>query len=219
MGEHEPRTARQAQEAPVIEAIRAERKADRAMKVKTSATAPIYVDFLEAADTGLAGHIGLTIAPGKKDGPLWDRDLDTDLGRLRDEYKCDLLVSLMEPHEYEWLGIADLFERASAHDIDTSRFPIEDASVPSPEEMPRFAELIAQVLAAARTGKTVVIHCRGGLGRSGTVAAACLVALGHSPAQAIERVRTVRPGAVETFTQEQWVQAFADALSKSNSSI
>jgi protein-tyrosine phosphatase len=187
--------------------------------VKTSATAPIYVDFLDAADTGLAGRIGLTIAPGKRDGPLWDRDLDTDLGRLREEYKCNLLVSLMEPHEYDWLGIADLFERASEHGIDTIRFPIEDASVPSPEEMPRFAELIQQILSAAGAGKTVVIHCRGGLGRSGTIAAACLVALGHPPAQAIERVRDVRPGAVETFTQEQWVQAFADTLSKSSASI
>ena len=186
--------------------------------MKTSATAPIYVNFLDAADTGLPGSIGLTIAPGKKDRPLWDRDLDTDLARLRDEYKCDLLVSLMEPHEYEWLGIADLFERASAHDIDTVRFPIEDGSIPPPEAMPRFTELIEQILAAAGAGKTVVIHCRGGLGRSGTVAAACLVALGHSPAQAIERVRTVRPGAVETFTQEQWVQAFADALSDSGAS-
>ena len=188
------------------------------VRVKVSTTSPIYVDFLESADTGLAGGIGLTIAPGKRDGPLWDRDLDTDLGRLRDEYKCNLLVSLMEPHEYDWLGIPDLFERASEHGIETIRFPIEDASVPPPEEMPRFVELIQQVLAAASAGKTVVIHCRGGLGRSGTVAAACLVALGHSPAQAIERVRTVRPGAVETFTQEQWVQAFADALSDSGAS-
>ena len=180
--------------------------------MKTSLTSPLYVDFLDPADTGLEGRIGLTIAPGKRDGPLWDRDLDTDLGRLRDEYKCNLLVSLMEPHEYDWLGIPDLFERASAHDIDTIRFPIEDASVPPPEEMPRFAELVQQILAAAGAGKTVVIHCRGGLGRSGTVAAACLVALGHPPAQAIERVRHIRPGAVETPTQERWVQAFADTL-------
>jgi protein-tyrosine phosphatase len=182
--------------------------------VRTSAASPIYVDFLDTADTGLEGSIGLTIAPGKKDGPFWDRDLDADLRRLRDEYKCDLLVSLMEPHEYEWLGIADLFERASENGIDTIRLPIEDCSVPPPEEMPRFAELIEQIVAAARAGKTVVIHCRGGLGRSGTVAASCLVALGHPPAQAIERVRQARPGAVETPAQEDWVQAFADALAE-----
>ena len=182
--------------------------------MKTSKIAPIYVDFLDAADTGLPGGIGLTIAPGKKDGPWWDRDLDTDLGRLRDEYKCDLLVSLMEPEEYQWLGIADLFERACAHGIETVRFPIEDGSVPPPEQMRRFTELIEEILTAARAGKTVVIHCRGGLGRSGTVAAACLVALEHPPTQAIERVRQARPGAVETPAQEDWVQAFADALDR-----
>jgi protein-tyrosine phosphatase len=187
--------------------------------VRTSAASPIYVDFLDAADTGLEGRIGLTIAPGKKDVPLWDRDLDADLTRLRDQYKCDLLVSLMEPHEYEWLGITDLFERASKRGIVTVPFPIEDGSVPAPEEMPGFAELIERILAATRGGETVVIHCRGGLGRSGTVAAACLVALGHPPARAIERVRQARPGAVETPAQEDWVQAFAETRSNSSSPI
>jgi protein-tyrosine phosphatase len=56
-----------------------------------------------------------------------------------------------------------------------------------------------------------VIHCRGGLGRSGTVAAACLVALGHGPAEAIERVRAARPGAVESRSQEEWVRSYFEA--------
>ena len=136
-------------------------------------TDAIYVDFLDPSDTGLPGRIGMTIAPGKKADGWWDRDLDTDLARLREEYSCDLLVSLMEDDEYRWLQIEDLFERAPAHGIAVVRFPIRDVHPPREGEMPQFLELIGQILEAARAGQTVVIHCRGGLGRTGTVAA-CL---------------------------------------------
>jgi protein-tyrosine phosphatase len=180
------------------------------MSAKSTAS-PIYVNFLGADDTGLPGHIGLTIAPGKKD-VFTARDLDADLDRLRDEYCCDLLVSLLEPQEYGWLGIADLFESAARHGIDTVHFPIPDGSTPVPEEMPSFTELVEKIVGAARAGKTVVIHCRGGLGRTGTVAACCLVALGHGPADAVQSVRAVRPGAVETYGQERWVAAFAQVV-------
>ena len=175
-------------------------------------TKALYVDFLDAQDTGLPGRIGLTIAPGKKADGWWDRDLDTDLKRLRDDYSCDVLVSLMEDHEYRWLHIEDLFERAPSHGIAVLRFPINDGHPPHDGEMLQFLELIGQILEAARAGQTVVIHCRGGLGRTGTVAAACLVALGHAPAEAIERVRAARTGAVETREQERWVEAYAIAL-------
>jgi protein-tyrosine phosphatase len=180
--------------------------------VKTSGTSPIYVDFLDPADTGLPGRIGLTIAPGKNDGLYrWNRDLDADLQRLRDEYRCELLVSLMEAHEYVLLRIEDLFDRARAFGIETVHFPIVDVDAPTPGEMPEFAKLVERILVAARAGQTVVIHCRGGLGRSGTVAAACLVALGHQPADAIERVRSARPGAVESSSQERWVHSYSTA--------
>ena len=170
---------------------------------------PIYVDFLDPGDTGLPGRIGMTIAPGKKADGRWDRNLNTDLKRLRDEYSCDLLVSLMEDDEYRRLQIEGLFEIAPTHGIAVLRFPINDGHPPHDGEMLQFLELIGQILEAARAGQTVVIHCRGGLGRTGTVAAACLVALGHAPAEAIERVRVARHGAVETREQELWVEAYA----------
>jgi predicted protein tyrosine phosphatase len=176
-----------------------------------SKSSPICVNFLDPADTAVPGGIGLTIAPGKRDG-FTARDLDADLRRLRDDYRCELLVSLMKGDEYESLGIANLFERARALGIEVVHYPIEDANVPPPADMPRFVELIERIVEAASSGRTVVIHCRGGLGRTGTVAAACLVALGHGPRTSIDRVRAVRPGAVENAAQEHWVEAFADVL-------
>ena len=54
-------------------------------------------------------------------------------------------------------------------------------------------------------GESVVVHCRGGLGRTGLIAVRLLVELGESPVSALVRVRAARPGAVETVEQEKYV--------------
>jgi ADP-ribosyl-[dinitrogen reductase] hydrolase len=52
----------------------------------------------------------------------------------------------------------------------------------------------------------------GGLGRSGTIVACCLVAAGMSPEAVIAAVRTARgPRALETIAQEDLVVTFASA--------
>jgi ADP-ribosylglycohydrolase/protein-tyrosine phosphatase len=176
----------------------------------TSETDPIRVSMLLADMTELRGTIGLTFAPGKVDGGRWNRSLDTDLKRLREVYGTGLLVTLLEDHELRMLGIEGLFTAAERHDIKTHRFPIRDLCAP-----PKPTELIPTVRAvldAAHAGTNVVIHCRGGLGRAGTVSACVLTALGHDPDLAIEVVRIVRPGAVETNEQEQFITRFAQAL-------
>ncbi len=185
-------------------------------QVKTSSNSPIVVDFLDADTLGLPGRIGLTIAAGKRDPARnWDRDLGADLARLRSEYRADVLVSLMEEHEYRMLQIVDLRANAAATGMEVRWFPIVDVAVPRASQMAEFTTLISELVEAARTGKTVVIHCRGGLGRSGLVAASCLVQLGHSVAAAIAATRAARPGAVEVESQEVWVAAFADATRSS----
>ena len=50
-----------------------------------------------------------------------------------------------------------------------------------------------------------MVHCRGGLGRAGTIAARLLVECGWPAAKAIAAVREVRPGAIETRAQEKYV--------------
>jgi ADP-ribosyl-[dinitrogen reductase] hydrolase len=52
-------------------------------------------------------------------------------------------------------------------------------------------------------GGRVLVHCRGGLGRSGTVAARLLLELDWPARQAIAQVRQARPGAIETAEQLQ----------------
>ena len=63
-------------------------------------------------------------------------------------------------------------------------------------------------ISVARCASTVVVHCRGGLGRSGMFAASVLVALGRPARKAIEAVREAREGTIETPDQEDRVRWF-----------
>jgi protein-tyrosine phosphatase len=172
----------------------------------TSVTSPIIVNFFSELIVPLLGRIGATFAPGKRDG-RWRRDLEADLARLRDEYRTDVLVSLMEQHEYERFGMSKMFERATFHNIEIVWFPIRDVSVP--KSMEETVKLVNRLVADAHHGRTVVIHCRGGIGRTGLIAASCLVALGRAPDDAIQQIRALRPRSVETREQEEFVSKFA----------
>lgn len=185
------------------------------LPVATSDSHPIRVDAVPLRD--LPGTLGLTFAPGKQGprplaGGTWRRDLDQDLARLRGVYGTEVLVSLMRTSEYEELGIADLDERAAAHAIRVRRFPITDMRTPAPADAPAFDALVDGVRGELAGGRTVTVHCRGGRGRSGLVAACVLVRCGMTPDVAIGHVRTHREGAVETEGQEAYVRSYAGRI-------
>ena len=186
--------------------------------MRTSASDPIRVDFLPREACPVPGRIGLTFAPGKKDRPGgWDRSVEADVARLADHYETSLLVSLIEDAELELLHIQDLYGVTERRGVRVRRLPIRDADVPrSPEEV---IAVVRLVLTVASAGDTVVIHCRGGLGRAGTLASCCLVALGLDAGEAIGIVRGARPGAVETRGQESFVDDFTRAWGPALSTV
>jgi len=170
--------------------------------LRTSATDPIRVDQVHADPSG--GRLGVTFAPGKRDRhSSWHRDLDADLDRLVHADRVEWLISLIEDHELDLLGIPRLVAEADARGLRIERFPIKDVSTPTD---PAAAWHLARRAAdEVRAGRHVVFHCRGGLGRAGTMAACVLVELGVEPAEAIRRVRSARPKAIETDAQERFV--------------
>ena len=64
----------------------------------------------------------------------------------------------------------------------------------------------------SRSGHNVVFHCKGGLGRAGTLCACTMVALGHLLKKPSMETRKHRKGAIENSTQEHFVHDFARYL-------
>lgn len=96
-------------------------------------------------------------------------------------------------------------ERLTAHGLTEIHVPVKDFTAPSPEQLARGVAAISEAVAE---GRTVAVHCGGGLGRTGTLLACYLVQQGLGPDEAIRRVRIVRPGSVETAAQAAAVREF-----------
>src|SRR5689334_23172901 len=92
------------------------------------------------------------------------------------------------------------------HRLAELHLPVPDFTPPSPKQLERG---IAAIEAELASGRRVAVHCRAGLGRTGTLVACYLVGRGHGPDDAIARVRALRPGSVETPAQVAAVAAFA----------
>ena len=180
--------------------------------VGTSETNPIQVDFLPDHEVGTPGQLGMTFAPGMWAGSMggrWERDLAADMQALEEEHETDVLVSLMEEHEYHGYQIPELLEQDNVGNIEILRFAIKDMGVPREAESERFEAFVQDVVQRMERGQNVVVHCRGGLGRTGTLAACVLVALGrHTAEEAITAVREARKGTVQTREQEDFVRLF-----------
>ncbi len=177
---------------------------------RTSRTDPIEVFWVDEEALGTAGRLGLTFAPGKRgrglvSGSLWQRKLGVDLDELRRVHRVDLLVSLMESFEYDDLEIPDLFEQARARGMRVLHLPIVDMQAPDPGQERDVLALIGAIRAALQAGENVVVHCRGGRGRSGTIAALTVASYGHAPGAAIDIVRQAQPQAVESPLQRAYV--------------
>jgi hypothetical protein len=155
------------------------------------------------------GRLGFCPAPGLfSDYVLRPRDLvPTELACLRDRCGASVLVTLLEEDEMSEIGLDGLLASVRDAGLESVWFPIRDCTAPS--NVVETGRLVSRILDQLTAGRTVVIHCAGGIGRSGTIAACCLVAAGQDPARAIELVREVRSGAATAPGQEKFVHEFA----------
>ena len=148
----------------------------------------------------VSGTLAGCARPGLRwDGPrsFDDGDIDADLASLRAQ-GIGALLSLTETSlEVEAVGRSGL---SSLH------LPVPDFHAPSPDQL---RASLAFIDRHRSEGIGVAIHCRAGMGRTGTVLAAYLIRGGAPPDEAIQIVREVCPHAVESKPQVEALKEFA----------
>ena len=169
---------------------------------------------------GVPGKLRITFAPGKT-GPAevrrvsHQRDLDLDLRSLV-ALGTTTLAGFTETQEMDQLGVPLEVLRMAAEDLGVTSLhhAIPDLKAPETGEASESALQFAQDLAKrVQQGETVTVYCRGGLGRSGMMAAVVLTLLGEPADQAIQAVRRARGrGAIQTKVQEEFVRTSASNL-------
>lgn len=166
---------------------------------RTSLTHPLQIAAVTAGPE--FGRVGITFCPGKYDRQAttgeWDRDLALDLDTVRD-WGAAAVVTLLEPEELTLLRVERLGEEVKCRDMLWLHLPIVDASTPTKRFEQEWDVVGENLLSVLRHRLDVLVHCKGGLGRAGMIAARLLVELGMDPTQAIATVREARTGAIET---------------------
>ncbi len=95
------------------------------------------------------------------------------------------------------------FDMVAGCGVAPIHIPIEDFGAPTIEQAQSFCELVDRM---EQRQKKVAVHCYAGLGRTGTMAAAFLMhRLGLSAPEAIEHVRKINLGYVQSDSQEAFL--------------
>jgi len=154
------------------------------------------------------------LAPGPKRKALGDQLLPMSRDPLRfllqiaREYP-DIATFKLGPQRVTYLELAREEEVCRAYNISFVSFPINDLGVPDSPEDAR--TLIATLERGLAEGSNILVHCHGGIGRSGSITSGVLVCSGIEPGEAMRRASAARGFSVpETNEQQQWVWDYAD---------
>ena len=127
-------------------------------------------------------------------------DLEDDLEALK-RVGVTVLVSLtmkpVDPVELAKFGIKGI------------AFPIKDMGAPNIDASKK---LCSEVESLISSGEVIAMHCKAGLGRTGTMLAVQLIWQGHTALEALERARKIEPRWVQSEEQVEFIKKFADVV-------
>lgn len=165
-------------------------------------------DYIEPK--GVSGKIILTCFPGRNvEEKYFNNHLFFDELRNFNQLNCSAIVSLVEDSEFEKIYEKKLFVREIYNNnLNWFHLPIVDLKAPDHKFIDKWQTTKSLLKKELIDGKNIVIHCMGGKGRSGTIAAILLIEFGNTNKDAINMVRKKRKGAIETKEQEDFILSY-----------
>jgi len=156
-----------------------------------------------------AGHLCLSACPGGMGAFLGRPDPNAGIDALA-RWPATAVVTLMESRELEMLGLDGLPAEFRQRFPLWLHLPIRDGDIPGSRWMERWQLARLVIAAVLAEGDNVAMHCLAGVGRTGTVAAMCLVDAGFGDGRkAIDHIRSVHNvHAAETPEQEAFVEQY-----------
>lgn len=146
-----------------------------------------------------AGGMILTPCPGTK-----DVDTDSALEQLK-AAGASAVITLMQSAEMTSNAVTDLPALCVKHGLQWFHLPIEDDHAPGLDFEAAWQAQGAAVHQLLDAGKRVAVHCKGGSGRTGLMAAQILVERGSSKEEAVAAVKALRPKALSLAVHQDYL--------------
>lgn len=146
-----------------------------------------------------AGRGLLALAPCPGQTGTYDLDLEQISA-----WRPSFVISMTPLAELDQLGAQRLAADVPTLGARWLHFPVADYQAPGAEADQNWRVVSEKATRALRGGGRVLVHCRGGCGRSGMVALRLMVELGEPLNDALSRLRFTRHCAIETDAQFDW---------------
>jgi protein-tyrosine phosphatase len=150
------------------------------------------------------GGLIFTPCPGTK-----GVDLASSVQQLK-AAGTQVLLTLMPTTEMQLNNAEQLPELCAEAGIQWFQLPIADDHAPEQDFQQNWPAASTVVLPLLHAGGIVAIHCKGGSGRTGLVAAQLLLELGYSKAETLALVQALRPYALTLAPHQAYFQSLAE---------
>uniref|UniRef100_A0A3Q3WDQ5 Cyclin-dependent kinase inhibitor 3 n=1 Tax=Mola mola TaxID=94237 RepID=A0A3Q3WDQ5_MOLML len=169
---------------------------------------PFHICWLPLSIVECSQFLGICALPGCKYKDI-RRNLDRDVEELQNQGVQEVFVFCTrgELYKYRVPSLLDVYQQRG---FGVHHMPFPDGNAP---ELEQCCNILEELWVSLENNRRTVIHCYGGLGRSGLIAACLLLQLSVTLTanKAIEILREHRGGgAIQTVKQYNFLHEFRD---------
>ncbi|UTW10891.1 cyclin-dependent kinase inhibitor 3 family protein [Marinobacterium rhizophilum] len=148
----------------------------------------------------IRGQLIFTPCPGTR-----ETSLDDALDTLK-AAGASALLTLMPAEELARNQAENLPEQCKQRGIEWFHLPVEDDQAPAAPFQLAWKAHRQHIRQLLIEGKNIAIHCKGGSGRTGLIAAQLLIECGVPLQQAIDKVQALRPRAIQSTDHVNYIR-------------